>query len=136
MLSRTTVKWALALAVLLGFPGPAATETGYDLWLRYLPIADRTLRDAYRGTVTALVVSDASPTARITRGELRRGIKGLLGIDLPLAASVPGHGALVVGTPKSVPAIAGLGWGADLDRARSRWLRDPLGDDGTATASR
>ena len=117
MLSRTTVKSALALAVLLGFPGPAATETGYDLWLRYLPIADPSLRDTYRGAVTALVVSDASPTARVTRGELRRGIKGLLGIDVPLVASVPGHGALVVGTPKSVPAIANLRWGSDFDRA-------------------
>ncbi len=117
MLSRTRVKSALALAAFLLVPGPAAAETGYDLWLRYLTVADPTLRNTYRAAVTALVASDASPTARATRGELRRGIKGLLGIDIPVVASVRDHGGLVVGTATSVPAIAGLGWGADIDRA-------------------
>ena len=120
LLSRTTVKSALALAFLLVLPVAAArAETGYDLWLRYLPLGDPGLRNTYRRAVTALVAPETSPTARLTRDELRRGVKGLLGVDLPVVASVQADGAVVVGTAKSVPAIAGLGWNADLDRAGS-----------------
>ena len=118
MLSRTTVKSALALAVLLGLPAPAATETGYDLWLRYLPLADPTLRDTYRGAVTALVASGR--IADRPRHSRRAAARPQ---GPPRHRRPPGRhpcladGALVVGTAKSVPAIAGLGWGADIDRA-------------------
>ena len=120
MSSRTRVKSALSVAFLLILPlRPAAAETGYDLWLRYLHIGDAALQDSYRRAVTALVVRDESPTARITRDELQRGFKGLLGIDVPVATSARTDGAVVVGTAKSMPAIAGLGWDGDLDRAGS-----------------
>ena len=65
LLSRTTVKSALALAFLLVLPVAAArAETGYDLWLRYVPLADTGLRNTYRRAVTALVAPETSPTAR------------------------------------------------------------------------
>ena len=120
LLSRTRVKSALALAFLLVLPtGIARAETGYDLWLRYVPIGDAGLRDTYRSAVTALVAPDTSATARLTRTELQRGVKGLLGIDIPVVPSASVQGAVVVGTSKSIPAIAGLAWNADLDRASS-----------------
>jgi alpha-glucuronidase len=118
LLSRTTVNSALTLACFLVLHTAAAhAETGYDLWLRYVPVDDSALREAYRRAVTVLVLPSTSATARVTRDELRRGFKGLLQMDVPIAASVASDGALVVGTPKSVPALADLGWGVDLDRA-------------------
>ena len=134
MSSRTSVKWALALAVLLGLPAPAATETGYDLGLRYLPLADPTLRDTYRGTVATLVASDASPTARITRDELRRGLKGLLGIDVPLVPRNPAAwrwGAR--GRDNEERARHCRPWLGDRYRSRRPLRRrDRIGDDGPA----
>jgi alpha-glucuronidase len=120
--TRTTVKFrahrlGLVLAVLAALPGAGArAESGYDLWLRYVPIDDAALRDSYRSSVTALVGPHESPTARLVLAELRRGVKGLLGVDVPISPSVEADGALVVGTPTSVPAIAALGWAADVER--------------------
>ena len=121
LLSRTRVKsglLTLAALLVVGLAGVHA-ETGYDLWLRYVLVDDPALRDTYRRAVTALVASETSATARITRDELRRGVKGLLGVDLSIRSAVQADGTIVVGTPSNVPAIAGLGWKADLDRAGS-----------------
>ena len=94
-------------------------ESGYDLWLRYVAIDDVALRDAYRRSVTALVVPGESPTARLTLSELNRGVAGLLGADATVSASVDCNGAVLVGTPTSAPAIASLGWTSDLARVGS-----------------
>jgi alpha-glucuronidase len=105
----------LAVLALLP-PSPARAESGYDLWLRYVAIDDAALRTSYTRSLTSVVVPTQSPTARIVLSELRRGLKGLLGIDVKVAGSVAADGALVVGTPKTVPAIAAQGWTADLAR--------------------
>ena len=56
------------------------------------------------------MVQQPSATGRIVQAELQRGLKGLLGGDVPAAGSVQSAGALLVGTPASSPSIAGLGW--------------------------
>ena len=62
--SRTTVKSALALAFLVVLPVAAAhAETGYDLWLRYVPLSDAGLRNTYRRAVTALLAIVLQPEA-------------------------------------------------------------------------
>jgi alpha-glucuronidase len=66
------------------------------------------VRVAYRRAITALVIPGSSPTARVTREELRRGFKGLLGVDVPVVNAPQADGAIVVGTAESIPAIAGL----------------------------
>ena len=94
-------------------------ESGYDLWLRYVAVDDVALRDAYRRSVTALVVPGESPTARLTLSELNRGVAGLLGANATVSASVDRNGAVLVGTPTSAPAIASLGWTSVLARVGS-----------------
>ena len=66
---------AMALTVSL------RAETGYDLWLRYAPLADAPERAAYRRSATAIVVESRSPTGATIVAELRRGLQGLLGVD-------------------------------------------------------
>ncbi len=107
------------LAILLaGAPGVRA-ETGYDLWLRYRPIEDSALRDAYRKALSSLVVYPDSPTGRVIASELQRGLNGLLGTKLKAtAASFPVEGTtLVVATPSSSRVFAGRPeWSAEVDR--------------------
>lgn len=85
----------------------ASAETGYELWLRYRPVA------AARA-VSALVAEGRSPAAGVVREELHRGLAAMRGRDgLPETLR---SSALVVGTPSSSPLIASLGWAERLAR--------------------
>jgi alpha-glucuronidase len=100
----------LTLALLVLAAAPSATpETGRDLWLRYVRVADDTKLQEYRRQVTSLVAPALTPAERVRRAELQRGLKGLLGGEIPVSADVRGPGALLVGKPAGVPAIAALG---------------------------
>ena len=100
----------LALVVL---PVAARAEDGYDLWLRYAPIENATLRDTYRRAIAGVVVQQSPATAAIVSKELARGLEGLLGTGVPAWTSVSSDGALVVGTAAS-PIVSALGWGVVL----------------------
>jgi alpha-glucuronidase len=114
----------IAVAVLTipagGWSLPASAETGYDLWLRYRPV-EEAWRSVYRQALSAVVVQQPSATGRVVQSELQRGLKGLLGADVPAADSVQSAGALLAGTPAGSASIAGLGWQARLQA---------LGDEG------
>jgi alpha-glucuronidase len=84
---------------------PARAEDGYDLWLRYQPLAQPS---AQRAAVSQLVAGDATPTQAATRAELLRGLQGLLGTAPRVSADVSAP-ALVVGTAAGSRAIARLG---------------------------
>ncbi|HEY5907759.1 MAG TPA: alpha-glucuronidase family glycosyl hydrolase, partial [Vicinamibacteria bacterium] len=112
---------ASGLLLALGAGASARAETGYDLWLRYVPVANaERLRD-YRAAVTHVVVAGKSPTALAIRAELRVALRGLLGADVPFADDVRGPGALVVGTPATSAVLKALGRGDVLES---------LGDEG------
>ena len=96
-------------AALLSASAPVAAEDGYDLWLRYRAIEDRVLRENYRSVISYIVAPRPSPTSDIAVAELRRGLTGLLGADMPVTSDMRGAGALLVGTPANSRAIARLG---------------------------
>ena len=98
----------VAALLSLGVGAAARAETGYDLWLRYVPVEDAAQRTAYRRLVAAIVVQETSPTARVARAELERGLSGLLGVPVPPA--------LTVGTPAGSPLVAALGGEKELAR--------------------
>src|SRR2546425_10551500 len=103
--------FVLVAAALLrppGAPGASINEDGYDLWLRYRPVADAARLAEYRATITQLVVASDGATLRAARDELVRGLRGLLGRDVPVARSVSQDGALVVGTPAGSRVVADL----------------------------
>lgn len=57
----------------------AGAETGYDLWLRYLPLQVEAQRLVYRRSLAAVVIEGRSPTARTIReedGSIERGYAG------------------------------------------------------------
>jgi alpha-glucuronidase len=92
-------------------------EDGYRLWLRYEPVATASLRDRYRAALSHVVLEGSSPTLLAARRELERGLAGLLGAPVPVANGVEGHGAVVLGGPRSAvvealgmePRLAELG---------------------------
>src|SRR5437868_7103501 len=102
------MKRALLILSFLSLSAQARAEDGYDLWLRYVQIADRARLAEYRAAVTQLVVQGDSPTLGAARGELLRGLRGLFGQEVPTSGDVTKDGALVVGTPKSSRVIASL----------------------------
>ncbi|MDH5822535.1 alpha-glucuronidase family glycosyl hydrolase [Luteimonas sp. RD2P54] len=97
---------AAVLALAAAWAIPAVAEDGHALWLRYQPLAEPARGSA--APVTALVAAAATPIQAVARQELLRGLGGLLGTAPPLADAVARPGALVVGTPESVPALARL----------------------------
>jgi alpha-glucuronidase len=109
---------ALLLATALVTLQSAAlrAENGSQLWLRYTAVDDGALRETYRRSVSTFVVPGDSATARVTLAELKRGVSGLLGADVPVADSVDRDGAVLVATPVVSPTVASLGWADDLAR--------------------
>ncbi|UKE75360.1 alpha-glucuronidase family glycosyl hydrolase [Xanthomonas graminis] len=99
---RSACLW-LALLVPIAV---AQAEDGYDLWLRYQPLAEAQAAP-WRAAATQLVADADTPMQRAARDELRRGLRGLLGAEPPLATSADRAGAIVLGTP-ATPAIARL----------------------------
>jgi len=97
---------ACLLLVLLLPIAVAQAEDGYDLWLRYQPLAEAQAAP-WRAAATQLVAGAETPMQQAARDELRRGLGGLLGAEPPLAASADRDGAIVLGTP-ATPAIARL----------------------------
>nr|WP_108085271.1 alpha-glucuronidase family glycosyl hydrolase [Xanthomonas translucens] len=99
---RSACLWLALLAPI----AVAQAEDGYDLWLRYQPLAEAQAAP-WRAAATELVAGADTPMQRAARDELRRGLGGLLGAAPPLAASAERAGAIVLGTP-ATPAIARL----------------------------
>jgi alpha-glucuronidase len=95
------------------WPFSARAEDGYRLWLRYDRLPDRALV-AYRPRIASVVAPGSSATLDAIRTELVAGCSGLLGQPTPVAPDIDRDGALVVGTPRSSPIIAGLGWSRQL----------------------
>ena len=112
-----TARRLLALALLLLPAAGGRAEDGYELWLRYRPISDAKALAAARSSMTEVVMPSGSPTLRAARDELRRGLRGLLDRDVPLADAVSRDGVIVAGTPSRSSAIAALDLGADLGQA-------------------
>ena len=92
-------------------------EDGYRLWLRYDPIADPALRQAYAGAISEIVIPEnPRPLVASARDELVTGLRGLLGADIPVVTKATRNNALILGIPRD-PWIASVVNEADLREA-------------------
>jgi alpha-glucuronidase len=108
------------LAIIVLFLSPSAqAEEGYELWLRYPLIPDASLLKHYQASAASLLVAGDSATVRAAQKELERGLRGLLGRDIPPLRADNSDGAIVAGTPATSPHIRGLNLAADLKQAGS-----------------
>ena len=109
--------FALVLLANLALPAAARSEDGYDLWLRYPLVSNSARLAQYRGAVAGLFVAGGSPTASAARDELARGLRGLLGTDIPIVSNDRRDRIVLAGTAASSPAISQLGLQTSLARA-------------------
>ena len=92
-------------------------DDGYRLWLRYDLIADESLRRAYAGAISEIVIPEnPHPVVASARDELVAGLRGLLGAETPVVAQATRDNALILATPRD-PWIASVVSEADLREA-------------------
>ena len=105
---RSVLALLFFAAPMPGQRGAPPSEDGYDLWLRYRPVADAARLAEYRAAITAIDVEGDSPTLRAARDELTTGLAGLLGRRPPRARDQLADGAVIAGTPSGSPTIKAL----------------------------
>ena len=116
-----SMKWAAicGLAMAAGVHG----ETGRDAWLRYQEVTGVTLRQ-YRDAVPAVVASlGGGAPVESARSEVLRGVRGMLGRTLRVAAALPSENAIVLATlDRARQAFPQGGFAATLD-PDAFWLK-------------
>lgn len=97
--------WSAGLAVaLLACVGNVRAEDGYALWLRYASIEPALVADSHT-RLTEVVAPDRTPTQRVAREELERGLRGLTGNAPRMRVATAANASLVLGTPQSSTLI-------------------------------
>jgi alpha-glucuronidase len=105
----TVFRWlGLALCLALA-PAWAVAEDGYDLWLRYRPLAGAAQAQVRAHARAVVLAAPASPTTQAAVAELRRGIGGFTGREPALTSRVA-PGALLLVTRAQAPAGLALPW--------------------------
>ncbi len=95
----------LVLCILLvSLQSITVADDGYRLWMKYDKIADQAKLAEYQKLISSVVVEGGSPTCQVVRGELQKGLSGLLGKDIPVSQD----GSVVVGTTEDSELIRGL----------------------------
>jgi alpha-glucuronidase len=94
-------RWTAAIAMLLAALQPALAEDGYELWLRYRPLAAGPAASLAARTGGIETDESADPTIAAAVAELHRALPSMTG------GASGGSGAILIGTPKS-PRIAAL----------------------------
>lgn len=103
----------LFLMLLLWHHGTSA-ENGYNLWLRYVKIADTALIDNYKDKNKHIVFPAVSDRLKAAKAELILGLNGLLDIELNETDKY-GNGTLIVGTPVSSKIIEELPFVSEIN---------------------
>ncbi len=98
-MKRICLLLTFALGMTASYP-----QSGYRLWLDYKPL-NEPLSDQYRTHIRTLVFPVNSETDRVAKQELLLALDGLLGYQPELTDRIEGSGALVIGTPASLPLL-------------------------------
>lgn len=91
------------------------SENGYDLWLRYHQIDNPSLLEEYRKKNTIINFPTQSDRLTAASSELKRGLKGLLNIDIKEVSDIENN-LLIVGTPNSSHLVAGLSFAKEINQ--------------------
>ncbi len=93
---------AIVTGLILLTASTVRAEDGHDLWLRYRPVE----AGAGYGVAALAPVAD-TPTLKVARAELERGLTGLTGAPATAEAG-DRDGVILMGTPQSSPIITRL----------------------------
>jgi len=97
MMKRSFV---LLIIVLLFANYPGFSKDGYDLWLKYSPVAKQLQKD-YRKKITGFAVYGASPPLTIAKKELETGLTAQLGLPVVEVSGLVTANIVVAGIPGS-----------------------------------
>ncbi|WP_162053477.1 alpha-glucuronidase family glycosyl hydrolase [Pontibacter pamirensis] len=98
----------LPLLLLLFVTDSLHADDGYRLWQRYDKIENAAKLNGYQQALTEIVLEGNSPTLLVAQKELKNGLSGLLGKEVPISQRPTQAGALVAGTPANSPLIKSL----------------------------
>jgi alpha-glucuronidase len=91
-----------------------SADDGYDLWMSCRKLDDSPILDEYKQAFSSIVIEGESETLGIVREELKKGLVGLLGVDLPVSRTLSQSPALVIGTPAQSQVIQELNLSNEL----------------------
>jgi alpha-glucuronidase len=103
---KARIRWLLFLVLALCGTAPIQAEDGYELWLRYHPLAPAAQRQLQADIASIVAAGEPSPVMQSAVAELERGLRGLSGRS-PSRADAIAAGSLVLGTA-ATPAVAAL----------------------------
>jgi alpha-glucuronidase len=106
----------LILLVSVLYPGNLLAEDGYELWLRYKRVSDPVLLETYKKSARGIMTTSQSPTMTAVREELKSGLTGLLGTDIPFVGELKKSGIILAGTPESSDLIRSVATSFGLDK--------------------
>lgn len=95
----------LVFILLLSF-GNASAEDGYQLWLRYKPVQNKTRLLSYQSIIRQVICYGNSATIVKAREELMKGLDGMLGINAKFSkAETNISGTLIIGTAATATGL-------------------------------
>lgn len=104
----------------LFFVSIARCEDGYKLWLRYVPVQNEILRDAYYQQLSQILVAGNSATTNVIIEELRQGLNGLLDSAVTIQHNYQNQ-KVIIATPENSKEITAL---------KMKPILDGLGNEG------
>ncbi len=84
---------------------PVPDEDGYNLWLRYQPLAPAAQARLKAQARSIVLTTPITATTTAAVAELQRGVAGMAGIDAPAQTATIADGALVLGTAATLPGL-------------------------------
>ncbi len=105
MLRLRRMAFCCALLLLAFVAKNSHAETGADAWLRYAPL-EKLAAQMYSDLPATVVVLGDSPVLNSAKGELLRGVSGMLGRNLRVVKSLPQERAIVIGRLSALRATS------------------------------
>jgi alpha-glucuronidase len=102
------------LLIVVSFCPLISADDGYKLWMSYKKLDDTAMSNEYRQAFSSIVIEGDSETLGIVREELKKGLDGLLGVELPVHKTLSKNAALVIGTPSQSEIIRKLNLSGEL----------------------
>lgn len=94
------MKKIVFLSFLLILIKPLLAETGYDLWLRYNAIENKSVQNQYKKSIQSILIEGESPTLSVIKSELITALKGMLGKEPAFVTSI-NNGTLIISKSSS-----------------------------------
>jgi len=112
---RLSLKNAIfTLLIVISICPMIRADDGYDLWMSCKKLDDEAILEEYRQAFSSIVIEGDSETLGIVREEVKKGLGGLLGVDVPVRSMLSKSAALVIGTPAISQVIQELNLSNEL----------------------